>query len=58
MVVTGGGGAVLANYLQPLLNGEVMTVDPAQDARLNNVKGYRKYGMSIWGREAKVATKL
>ena len=57
MVITGGGGAVLTRFLQPLLNGEVMPIDPAQDARLNNVKGYWKYGMNIWGREAKAAPK-
>ena len=49
IVVTGGGGAVLAPYLQPLLNGEVLGVDPTADSRLNNVRGYLKYGRNVWG---------
>ncbi len=39
MVITGGGGAVLSKYLQPLLNGRVLPVDSARDARLSNVRG-------------------
>lgn len=53
VVVTGGGGAVLAPYLQPLLEGEVIPVPPDQDARLNNVQGYWKYGLHLWGAGAK-----
>lgn len=49
VVVTGGGGAVLAPFLQPLLEGEVIPVPPDQDARLNNVQGYWKYGLHLWG---------
>ncbi|NKF20717.1 ParM/StbA family protein [Solimonas marina] len=48
IVVTGGGGAALAPYLQPLLEGEVLPMPPDQDARLNNVHGYWKYGMHLW----------
>ena len=51
IVVTGGGGAMLASHLEPLLNGEVLAMDPASDSRLNNVRGYWKYGMNLWGRE-------
>lgn len=50
MVITGGGGAVLAKYLKPLLNGEVMAMDPEADMRLCNVHGYRKFGKHLWGR--------
>jgi len=50
MVITGGGGAVLAKYLEPLLNGEVMTLDPDQDMRMVNVQGYRKFGQHVWAR--------
>ncbi len=50
MVITGGGGAVLAKYLKPLLNGEVMETDPEQDMRLYNVCGYRKFGRHLWAR--------
>ncbi|HUR40887.1 MAG TPA: ParM/StbA family protein [Verrucomicrobiae bacterium] len=48
IVITGGGGAVLAPYLQPLLEGEVIPVPADQDARLNNVQGYYKYGQHLW----------
>ena len=57
IVVTGGGGAVLAPYLEPLLNGEVLAVDPTADSRLNNVRGYWKYGHNVWGAERQVAEK-
>ena len=50
MVITGGGGAVLAKHLQPLLKGQVVALDPAVDARLYNVQGYRKFGRHLWAR--------
>lgn len=50
MVITGGGGAVLSPYLKPLLNGTVMSLDPGQDSRLHNVRGYWKYGKHLWTR--------
>ncbi len=55
MVITGGGGAVLGSYLRPLLQGEVLTLDPSSDARLNNVRGYWKYGSNVWGKEQRAA---
>jgi plasmid segregation protein ParM len=48
IVITGGGGSVLAPHLQPLLEGEVIPVPADQDARLNNVTGYYKYGQHLW----------
>jgi len=48
IVVSGGGGAVLAPFLAPLLEGEVIPVPVDQDARLNNVQGYYKYGQHLW----------
>jgi plasmid segregation protein ParM len=57
IVVTGGGGAVLAPYLQPLLSGEVLAIDPTADSRLNNVRGYWKYGHNVWGGQRKVTEK-
>jgi plasmid segregation protein ParM len=58
MVITGGGGAVLARHLQPLLNGEVLAIDPQADMRLYNVQGYRKFGQHLWGRGAAPAAPL
>lgn len=48
IVLTGGGADVLAPYLQGQLRGEVLPVPADQDARLNNVRGYYKYGMHLW----------
>jgi plasmid segregation protein ParM len=48
IVLTGGGGAALAPYLQPLVQGEVLPMPADVDARLNNVNGYWKYGVHIW----------
>jgi plasmid segregation protein ParM len=48
MIITGGGGAVLAKYLKPLLNGEIMETDLEQDMRLYNVHGYCKFGQHLW----------
>jgi len=50
MVITGGGGAVLAKHLQPLLKGEILAPKTSSDARLNNVKGYWKFGKHLWAR--------
>lgn len=49
IVLTGGGGATLAPHLKPLLEGELLPLPVEADARLNNVFGYWKYGMHIWG---------
>lgn len=48
IVITGGGGATLAPYLKPLVQGELMPMPNDQDARLNNVYGYCKYGAYLW----------
>jgi plasmid segregation protein ParM len=50
IVITGGGGAVLAKHLQPLLKGEVLPADERVDMRLCNVLGYRKFAQHLWGR--------
>jgi plasmid segregation protein ParM len=49
IVITGGGGAVLAPYLAPLLSGRVLPVETGRDARLNNVRGFLKFGVQTWG---------
>lgn len=48
IVITGGGGAVLAPYLAPLIEGEVLPLPADADTRMNNVQGYLKYGMHLW----------
>ena len=55
IVITGGGGAVLAPYLAPLLRGRVLPVDGSRDARLNNVRGFWKLGVKTWGVPAPAA---
>ncbi len=50
IVITGGGGAVLGRYLLPLLRGKVLPLEAGQDARLNNVRGYWKFGRHITAR--------
>ena len=47
--LSGGGSRELAGFLEPLIVGNVIPIDPEQDSRLNNVKGYLKYGRHIWG---------
>ena len=47
--LSGGGSRELAGFLEPLIVGNVIPIDPDQDSRLNNVKGYLKYGRHIWG---------
>lgn len=49
IVLSGGGGALLAPYLQSQIAGEVLPIPPDQDARLNNVRGYWKFGQHVWG---------
>ncbi|MEM9056538.1 MAG: ParM/StbA family protein [Pseudomonadota bacterium] len=50
ILVSGGGGATLAPFMTPHLKGEVMPIDPGKDSRLNNVRGYWKYGKRMWSR--------
>jgi plasmid segregation protein ParM len=49
IILTGGGCTELAGHLQSLIAGNVIPVDKSKDARLNNVRGYLKYGKYIWG---------
>jgi plasmid segregation protein ParM len=51
ILITGGGGAVLAPYLAPLLRGNVLPVDASRDARLNNVRGFHRFGRHLWARD-------
>jgi plasmid segregation protein ParM len=49
IILTGGGAMDLAPHLQNLLPANVAPLDANVDARLNNVRGYVKYGGYIWG---------
>ena len=40
--------AALAPYLNAQLVGQVLEVESGEDTRLNNVRGYQKYGMHLW----------
>ncbi|MDX8394855.1 MAG: ParM/StbA family protein [Mariprofundaceae bacterium] len=48
IMITGGGGAVLAPYIQPLLEGVIVPIEQDLDYRMHNVRGYYKYGRNAW----------
>jgi plasmid segregation protein ParM len=48
IVLTGGGSRELARHLKPLIDGNVVPLEPHLDSRLNNVFGYLKYGNFAW----------
>lgn len=50
IVLTGGGGKVLAPHLSKLVQGEVLPVEGSGDVRFNNVTGYWRYGTHLWQR--------
>lgn len=50
IVISGGGGAVLAPYLDGLIDGNVIPIDSNSDARMNNALGYLKYARYLWDR--------
>jgi plasmid segregation protein ParM len=52
IVLTGGGSRELARHLKPLIDGNVVPLEPHIDSRLNNVFGYVKYGKFAWGAPA------
>jgi plasmid segregation protein ParM len=54
ILLTGGGGAVLAPYLIPMLHGRAEVVED-EDARFNNVRGFAKYGRHVWSQVAPAA---
>ena len=49
IIISGGGCRELAQFLQPMIVGNVVPVDLNKDPRLNNVIGYLKYGRYLWG---------
>jgi len=52
IMITGGGGSILASHLQPLLEGVIVPIEQDLDYRLHNVRGYLKYGRNIWTKPA------
>ncbi len=44
VLLAGGGGEALFEYLKPLVRGEVALLETQDDPRLSNVSGYVKYG--------------
>jgi len=55
IMITGGGGSVLAAYLQPLLEGVIIPIEQDLDYRLHNVRGYLKYGLNMWSKATPTA---
>ncbi|MDX8389965.1 MAG: ParM/StbA family protein [Mariprofundaceae bacterium] len=48
IMITGGGGSVLAPYLQEQIEGLILPLDDGLDHRMNNVRGYCKLGHHLW----------
>ncbi|MDX8388039.1 MAG: ParM/StbA family protein [Ghiorsea sp.] len=48
IMITGGGGAVLADYVKAELEGVVIPIEQDLDYRLHNVRGYYKFGLYSW----------
>ncbi|MDQ7004153.1 MAG: ParM/StbA family protein [Ghiorsea sp.] len=48
IMITGGGGAVLAPYIESQLEGVTIPIQQDLDYRLHNVRGYLKYGLYTW----------
>jgi plasmid segregation protein ParM len=44
VLVAGGGGEALFEYLKPLIQGELALLKTQEDPRMGNVAGYVKYG--------------
>ncbi len=51
IMITGGGGAVLAPYIEKQLEGVVIPVKQDLDYRLHNVRGYFKFGLYTWRKQ-------
>jgi len=48
IILSGGGGAELSEFLRPNIVGNVIPVPNSIDARFNNVQGYCKFGRYKW----------
>ncbi len=49
LLLTGGGSRELAEYIGPLLPGEVSQIENEQDMRLNNAQGQLRLARALWG---------
>ncbi len=49
IILTGGGSMELAGYIQSQVEGNIIPMSVKDDARLNNVQGYLKFGRYKWG---------
>ncbi len=49
LLLTGGGARELADYIGPLLPGEVAQIENETDLRLNNAQGQLRMARAIWG---------
>ncbi|MEO0972125.1 MAG: ParM/StbA family protein [Pseudomonadota bacterium] len=48
VLLSGGGGPLLAPWLAPAVRGEVVLVDEGADPRVANAHGFAKYGRRLW----------
>lgn len=48
VIISGGGGVLLEKYITPLIPNAKTAFSPGIDGRFFNVKGYLKYGKSVW----------
>jgi plasmid segregation protein ParM len=56
VLLAGGGGEALFEYLKPLMRGELALLKTQEDPRMGNVCGYVKYGRYFYdGTAAKEA---
>jgi plasmid segregation protein ParM len=52
VLITGGGGGVLAAHLGKLIKGEILAPEAGSDVRFANAQGFCKYGKRLWTRGA------
>ena len=49
IILSGGGSNEIGEYLAPKIEGNIIPIPKAVDARFNNVQGYLKFGRYKWG---------
>lgn len=57
IILSGGGSVDLSEYIVPNIEGNVIPIKKDTDLRLNNVKGYCKFGRYKWGYSKHIAEK-